>query len=163
MGQYRRSPVIALGLPFLVGALFTVLLQWGSFDFEASWPDIGARLSFRPGTPPPVAPAVGRAPAAGGFVLPAFRPDPAFPYTIWALASQEGELVRTMVQHLEREGLPVFAGEGPHEEGVGQSLLIGRFTTRQEADVALEKLQWLDGLKRIELIQTGSPRTRQED
>lgn len=162
-GQYRRSPVIALGLPFLVGALFTALLQWGLFDFEASWPGIGARLSFRPGTPPAVAPVTEKAPVAGEVVLPTFRPDPAFPYTIWAVTSQEGELVRTMVQHLEREGLPVFADEGSHEEGVGRSLFIGRFTTRQEADVALEKLQWLDGLTRIELIQTGSPRTRQED
>ncbi|MGH7431243.1 MAG: SPOR domain-containing protein, partial [Candidatus Methylomirabilales bacterium] len=86
----------------------------------------------------------------------------AFPYWVWALTSQEGEPFRKMVQDLEGEGLRVFVGEGSQEKGIEPSLLVGRFETREEADAVLKKMQRLEGLKRVEVIQTGYSRARRE-
>ena len=149
MRQYLKAPVLALGLSFLFGVLFTALL-WGLGSRWPSWP--GAHLSF----PTEIAPA------RGGLTLPISHPDPAFRYSVWALPSQEGEPFRKMVQDLEGEGLRVFVGQGSQEKGIGPSLLVGRFETREEADAVLKKMQRLEGLKRVEVIQTGSSRARRE-
>jgi general secretion pathway protein A len=119
MRQYLRAPVLALGLSFLFGVLFTALL-WGVGSFGPSWS--GAHLSF----PTEIAPA------GGGLTLPISHPDRAFRYSVWALPSQEGELLRP-------------------------SLLVGRFKTREEADDALKRMQTLEGLRRLEVIETNSP------
>lgn len=155
MGRYLQAPRIALALSFLFGALFTALL-WGLIGFDASWSTIGPRLFFRPEAPPQVAPV------AGSLMVPMTHADPAFPYWVWALTSQEGEPFRKMVQDLEGEGLRVFVGEGSQEKGIGPSLLVGRFETREEADAVLKKVQQLQGLQRLEVIQTGSSRARRE-
>jgi cell division septation protein DedD len=73
------------------------------------------------------------------------------------LPSQEGESLRKTVQDLEGEGLRVSVGQGPQEKGIGPSLLVGRFQTREEADDALKRMQTLEGLQRLEVIETNSP------
>jgi len=148
MRQYLRAPVLALGLSFLLGVLFTALL-WGLMGFEAPW------FSFRPEASPQVAPV------AGGLTLPVLQPDPAFPYSVWAVPSQEEGSLRKTVQDLEGEGLRVSVGQGPQENGIGPSLLVGRFKTREEADGALKRMQMLEGLRRLEVVETGIP-VRQE-
>ncbi len=148
MRQYLRAPVLALGLSFLFGVLFTALL-WGLMGFEAPW------FPFRPEASPQVAPV------AGALTLPVLQPDPAFPYSVWAVPSQEGGSLRKTVQDLEGEGLRVSVGQGPQENGIGPSLLVGRFKTREEADGALKRMQMLEGLQRLEVVETGIP-VRQE-
>jgi cell division septation protein DedD len=95
-------------------------------------------------------------------MVPITHPDPAFPYWVWALTSQGGEPFRKMVQDLEGEGLRVFVDKGSKEQGIEASLLVGRFETREEADVVMKQMQQLQGLKRLEVIQTGSSRARRE-
>gem|GEM_PF-536793 len=134
MRQYLRAPGLALGLSFLFGVLFTALL-WGVGSFGPSWSAIRARLSFQQEVPVAGAPSE-RAPVAGGFTLPMSHADSAFRYSVWALPSREGEPLRP-------------------------SLLVGRFQTREEADDALKRMQTLEGLQRLEVIETNSP-PRQE-
>ncbi|KRT70435.1 MAG: peptidoglycan-binding domain 1 protein, general secretion pathway protein A [candidate division NC10 bacterium CSP1-5] len=160
MGRYLQAPRIALALSFLFGALFTALLS-GLIGFEASWSTISARLPFRLQAPPEVAPAAGKASVAGGVTLPILHSDPAFRYSVWAWASQEGEPFRKMVQDLEAEGLRVSVGQGPQENGIGPSLLVGRFKTREEADDALKRMQMVEGIQRLEVVEISST-SRQE-
>jgi len=87
--------------------------------------------------------------------------DTAFRYSVWALPSQEGEPLRKTVQDLEGEGLRVSVAQGPQEKGIGSSLLVGPSKTREEADDALKRMQTLEGLQRLEVIETNSP-TRRE-
>jgi general secretion pathway protein A len=155
MHQYLRAPGLALGLSFLFGVLFTALL-WGVGSFGPSWSAIRARLSFQPEVPIGGAPSE-RAPVAGGLTLPMSHADTAFRYSVWALPSQEGEPLRKTVQDLEGKGLRVSVGQGPQENGIGPSLLVGRFKTREEADDALKRMQTLEGLQRLEVIETNSP------
>jgi hypothetical protein len=130
MRQYLRAPGLALGLSFLFGVFFTALL-WGVGSFGPSWSAIRARLSFQPEVPIGGAPSE-RAPVASGLTLPMSHADTAFRYSVWALPNQEGEPLRP-------------------------SLLVGRFQTREEADDALKRMQTLEGLQRLEVIETNSP------
>lgn len=155
IGRYLQAPRIALGLSFLFGVFFTALL-WGLGTFGPSWSAIGARFSFQQEAPIEVAPS-DRTPVADGLTLPTSQPDPAFPYSVWALPSQEGELSWKMGQHFEGGGLRVSVGQGPQEKGIGPSLLVGRFKTREEADDALKRMQMLEGFQRLEIVETNSP------
>jgi hypothetical protein len=157
MRQHLRAPGLALGLSFLFGVLFTALL-WSLGSLGPSWTAIRARLSMQHEVPIGGAPAE-RAP--GGITLPIFHPDPAFRYSVWAVPRQEGESLRKTVHDLEREGLRVSVGQGPQEKGTGPSLLVGRFKTREEADDALKRMQTLEGLERLEIVETNPP-TREE-
>lgn len=98
MRQYFRAPVLALGLSFIFGVLFTALLL-GFGSLWPSWP--GAH----PSSPTEFAPA------AGGVTLPMSHKDTAVRYSVWALPSQGGESLRKTVQDLEREGYRVSVGQ----------------------------------------------------
>jgi type II secretory pathway predicted ATPase ExeA len=141
--QHLRAPALALGLSFLFGVFFTALL-WALGGF--------ASIEGLPSS---------RAPVASGLTPPTSHADPAFRYSVWAVPSQEGEALRKTVQDLEGEGLPVSVGERPNEHGIGPSILVGRFKTREEADDAVKRVQMLEGLQRLEVVETGSP-VRQE-
>jgi hypothetical protein len=147
MRQYLRAPVLALALSFLFGVFFTaLLLGWGSFGF--SW------SGAHPSSPEFV-------PSAGGVTLPMSHAETAFHYSVWALPGHKGEPLRKTVQDLEGEGFRVSVGQEPQGKGIGPSLLIGRFKTREEAEDALKRMQKLGGLQRLQVVETNSP-VRQE-
>jgi general secretion pathway protein A len=144
MRQYLRAPGLALGLSFLFGVFITALL-WGLGSLGPSWS--GAHPSSRTGI----------ATSGGGVTLPRFHADTAFRYSVWAVPSQEGESLGKTVQDLERVGLRVSIGQGPREKGIGPALLVGRFNTREEAEDALKRMQTLEGLERLEVVETDPP------
>jgi type II secretory pathway predicted ATPase ExeA len=159
-----RSPrlkvaVLTLCFSLLFGALFAGISQQASGS-EGWWSAIAAHLPF--GLAPQNAAVVAETPAAHGLGLATMPLDPALPYTIWALATQEGKLFRTVVRSLEEQGLQVFVGDGSGERGVRRPLLVGRFKTPKEAHAAMKKIQDLEGLERVEVIQTAFPLPHQE-
>ncbi|MFQ5881978.1 MAG: AAA family ATPase [Candidatus Methylomirabilales bacterium] len=160
--QHLKAALLTLCLSLLFGALFAGLLQRGSVGLEGWWSAIGERLSPRsatsrhptsgevePSAPPPIA-------------VPVFHPDAAFPYTIGALTSQGGEVLRKIVETLQQEGLEVFLREESGESGIWHRVLVGRFKTPEDAQAVVEKVQRVEGLERVEIIQSPPPTTPQE-
>lgn len=144
-----KAAVLTLCLSLLFGALFAVLLPSGALNVRATWAEILGHLSSRGATSPqPVAPAARR------LAFPNFRPDAAFPYTLWAWFSQDGEELLQIVRALQEEGLKLFVGEGSAENGVTRRVLVGRFKSPEEAQAVMEKVEGLEGLERVEVIQS---------
>lgn len=160
-----RSPrlkVAALALCFslLFGALFAGVSQRASSGSDGWWSAIAGRLPFGLATQNGTVVADG--PVVHGLGLATMPLDPALPYTIWALASQEGKAFRTVVRNLEERGLQVFVGDGSGERGAKRPLLVGRFKTPKEARAAMKEIQGLEGLERVEVIQTAFPLSHEE-
>jgi cell division septation protein DedD len=93
--------------------------------------------------------------------LPVFSADAAFPYTIRAVTSPDGEAVRKIVQALQKEGFEVFASTESREKGVAHRILVGRFKSPEEAQAAVERVKRVGGFQGAEVIQAAplpSPR-----
>ncbi len=162
MRQHLKAPMLTLCLSFVFVALLGALLSWGAIGFEAWWSAIDGHLRVPLAASPHIDALGTRAPVAPSSVLSTFHGVSAFPYTIRAIPSRDGEGLRRIVRDLEEAGFEVFVGEGSGAEGTGQPVMVGRFKTPDDAQAALEKIQRLGGMERLEVIQSAPLLTRRK-
>lgn len=148
--QHLKTALTILGLSLLFGALFAGLLQRGAGGLGGWWSPLADRLfpsSARSG------PKTAGAAPAKAVSLPAFSPDAAFPYTIQAVTSPDGEAVRKLVQALQQDGFEVFAATDSAEKGAMHRILVGRFKSPEDAQAAMERVKRVGGFQATEVIQ----------
>jgi hypothetical protein len=157
--RHLKTALTILSLSLLFGALFAGLLQRGSLGLEGWWSTLTDRLPLPSVSSGPKTAGRGQ---TKGLSLPSFSPDAAFPYTIQAVTSPDGEAVRKIVHALQQEGFEVFASTDSAEKGVAHRILVGRFKNPEEAQAAVERVKRVGGFQGAEVIQAAPPPSRGE-